>query len=284
VTGQYLWRFDVPIVVPAAPSTDGERIYVASGTAGTDPTDPEQTNAGTVYAINRDPVEEQREQILQQLRPKLRERQRILESGENQVGAGGSLNDEIETLQAELDNILSLDASVPEWTAEVGAPVNTKPAVTDETVFVAAANGFIYALDATTGQQRWRHQVVDDESLTSPVVVGDQLYVGSSQGLVALGVKAASGQEADSAEESEADDDDDETGGGDETDDTTESTAGEEQSDGNGNDGSQNSDGSGPGFGLPAGLAALGGAGYLLVSRNVGENVQEGEQEGDADQ
>ena len=285
-TGRRRWRFDREIAVPAAPSVGDGTVYFASGDDVGDSTQPQRENAGTLYAMPADPVAQQQEQLRAELATRRTRLQELIDSSDDNEDEIERVLAEVSDLEAELEEVLALEDSAIEWTFDAGAPINTKPAVTDETVFVTSEGGFVYAVDAATGTERWRHQVVDgDASLTNPVVVGGQLYVGSEQGVIALGIEAPDTQTGS--------DEPDQSNGtsGSERGDNEQSSSGAsedetETGDSTGDDGgsSQSSDGSGPGFGLPAGLAALGGAGYLLGSRNVGENVQEGEQEGDADQ
>jgi outer membrane protein assembly factor BamB len=78
------------------------------------------------------------------------------------------------------------------WTREFGRCIAATPAVADRTVFVSVmdpypcsaghdpADGFVVALDAATGRERWRAHIGVTES--SPLVVGRTIYVGSWDG------------------------------------------------------------------------------------------------------
>lgn len=63
--------------------------------------------------------------------------------------------------------------------------MNRGVAVADGKVFVATANGYLVALDATTGTPVWQQAFVDPragESATmAPLVVKDKVIVGSSR-------------------------------------------------------------------------------------------------------
>ncbi len=78
------------------------------------------------------------------------------------------------------------------WARDFGRCIAASPAVAGRTVYVSVmdpypcsadhdpADGFIVALDSTTGKERWRSLVGVTES--SPLVVGNTLYVGSWDG------------------------------------------------------------------------------------------------------
>ena len=79
------------------------------------------------------------------------------------------------------------------WRFRTGDEIRSSPAVVDGTVYVGSWDGYVYALDAATGQERWRFQT-GDVVLSSPAVVNGKVYVGSFDGnLHAL--DAASGEE-----------------------------------------------------------------------------------------
>jgi len=99
---------------------------------------------------------------------------------------------------------------------------------TGPTVYVGSADTNVYALDGASGEEVW-HFETDDVIRSSPTVVADP-----ENGDIVLEHDANDGT---------TDDENDET----------ESMNGD--------------DGSGPGFGLEAALASLGGAGYLLNRR-----------------
>lgn len=77
------------------------------------------------------------------------------------------------------------------WSATVTGDVTHTPAVADGTVFVAATPGRVFALDSSTGEQRWEADL--GVNITSaPIVAGDTLLVGTEDGAV-LGVDIESG-------------------------------------------------------------------------------------------
>ena len=71
------------------------------------------------------------------------------------------------------------------WRAELGAAVNTSPAVTDSTIFVTTADNRLVALPAgecgaATCGPLWQASL--GATLTGPTVGGDVVYVGTSAG------------------------------------------------------------------------------------------------------
>ena len=75
--------------------------------------------------------------------------------------------------------LYALDATTGEelWRAEAGNDFST-PAVVGETVYVAGGyDDYLYALDSRTGQQRWRFKI--SGTGTSAAVLGDVVYIAS---------------------------------------------------------------------------------------------------------
>src|ERR671938_81891 len=73
--------------------------------------------------------------------------------------------------------------------------VQSSPAVSGGTVFVGARDGFLYAIDAATGQLRWRFDHKISWVNTSPAVHDTVVYAGSSDGQFVQAVHAATGRE-----------------------------------------------------------------------------------------
>lgn len=85
---------------------------------------------------------------------------------------------------------------VREWEHYSGAPIVSSPTVIDGVVYLSNVDELVYALDAATGELRWRYQHRLDAARSSalelfgapaPQVRGDEVYAGFSDGfLVAL--------------------------------------------------------------------------------------------------
>lgn len=92
-------------------------------------------------------------------------------------------------------HVYALDAQTGEerWTHDTGAIVRSSPTIVDGAVYVGAgchnliceayaegeSRGWIYSLDADTGERRWRHET-GAEVVSSPAVASGSVYVGSS--------------------------------------------------------------------------------------------------------
>jgi outer membrane protein assembly factor BamB len=63
--------------------------------------------------------------------------------------------------------------------------VVTPPAATDEAVYVGSRDGYVYALDAGTGEQLWRFWTGGEDG-SPPVVADSTVYVVSEGTLYAL--------------------------------------------------------------------------------------------------
>jgi outer membrane protein assembly factor BamB len=106
-------------------------------------------------------------------------------------------------------NVYAVDAAdgQPRWHYRTGGPVPSTPAVAGGIVYAASYDGKIHAIDAHTGQLRWtfttggerrfeaknlhgllpKNQTIADPFdvfLSSPLVVGERVYVGSGDGHV----------------------------------------------------------------------------------------------------
>jgi len=79
------------------------------------------------------------------------------------------------------------------WRFETGGEVYASPAIADGVIYLTSKSGFLYAVDASTGEQRWRYQLGDYVVRSSPAIVDGVVYVGGGFNLFA--VDAASGQE-----------------------------------------------------------------------------------------
>ena len=73
--------------------------------------------------------------------------------------------------------------------------IQSSPAVSGGTVFVGARDGFLYALDAATGAERWRFDHKVSWVNASPAVAGGLVYASSSDGRFTQAVDAATGAE-----------------------------------------------------------------------------------------
>jgi outer membrane protein assembly factor BamB len=77
------------------------------------------------------------------------------------------------------NHVYALDASSGElrWRYLTGGRVTSSPAVADGVVYVGSHDNYVYALDASSGELRWRYQT--GHNVSSPAVAGGVVYVGS---------------------------------------------------------------------------------------------------------
>lgn len=78
-----------------------------------------------------------------------------------------------------------------QWRFKTGAHVLSSPAVSGETVYIGSGDGFVYALNRATGEQRWRF-ATQGPVASSPAVHGGLVFVSSLDGYI-YGIDAASG-------------------------------------------------------------------------------------------
>ncbi|WP_161596596.1 outer membrane protein assembly factor BamB family protein [Salinigranum halophilum] len=71
------------------------------------------------------------------------------------------------------------------WTYETGDLIQKSPVIVSDTVYVGSDDGFVYALDAETGEKKWGFQA-NARVRSSPAVVDGTVYVGVSEYMYAL--------------------------------------------------------------------------------------------------
>ena len=79
------------------------------------------------------------------------------------------------------DNLFALDATTGEqrWAFPVGGLVRASPAVVDGRVFFGADDDLFYAVDAATGSELWRFPLGRGGEQSSPAVVDNVVYFGA---------------------------------------------------------------------------------------------------------
>jgi serine/threonine protein kinase len=65
------------------------------------------------------------------------------------------------------------------WKFNTGDRINSSPAVSDGVVYVGSLDSYLYAVDASSRQERWRFRTEGGITLSSPAVSGGAVYVGS---------------------------------------------------------------------------------------------------------
>ncbi len=90
--------------------------------------------------------------------------------------------------------------SPAEWIFEAGAEILSSPLIHAGVAYFGAADGYLYAVEAATGQLKWKFEA-DKPILSSPTISGDLLYFGSgldvedTDGGCLFAVETATGQE-----------------------------------------------------------------------------------------
>lgn len=79
------------------------------------------------------------------------------------------------------------------WRADTAGEVYSSPAVVDGTVYLGSKSGFLQALDAKTGEERWRFDLGDYIIRASPAVVDGTVYI--TAGFSLFAVDAETGEE-----------------------------------------------------------------------------------------
>lgn len=68
------------------------------------------------------------------------------------------------------------------WTFQAKGIIESTAAVVDNTVYVGTLDGFLYAIDAQTGEQKWRYET-ESEIKASPSVKDGVVYIGDGDGI-----------------------------------------------------------------------------------------------------
>ena len=68
------------------------------------------------------------------------------------------------------------------WTFQAGDMIESTATVVDSTAYVGALDGFLYAIDAQTGEKRWTYQA-NGAIKASPSIHNGVIYLGDSEGI-----------------------------------------------------------------------------------------------------
>ena len=80
------------------------------------------------------------------------------------------------------------------WKVKTGGWVRSSPAISEGVVFFGSYDGYLYALDSQSGQEKWSYHTLDGGSWSSPAIADGMVYFGSDDGYL-YALDAESGQE-----------------------------------------------------------------------------------------
>ncbi len=75
------------------------------------------------------------------------------------------------------------------WRFDTGGEIYSTPVIADGILYIASKNGYLYALNAETGQEIWRFQLTAYVVRSSPAVAGGMVFIGAGFNLFALDAK-----------------------------------------------------------------------------------------------
>jgi outer membrane protein assembly factor BamB len=176
-TGTELWRISTEDAVFSSPAVDGGTVYIGSGA--------EDFAPGILYALDGSTGAE---------------RWRFATNGA--VFGAPAIASGTVFVGSTAGEVYALDGTsgAERWTAHAGAALNTL-AVADGAVYLTPmwTTGWIAAIDAGTGETRWRTALDPTLFLSPPAVAGGTVYVGldprGRDDTVLIALDAATGQE-----------------------------------------------------------------------------------------
>lgn len=73
-----------------------------------------------------------------------------------------------------------------DWRFDSGGELYSSPAIADGMLYIGSKSGFLYAIDAETGVERWHVDLGQYIVRSSPAIAGDRIYVTNGYELIAL--------------------------------------------------------------------------------------------------
>ena len=75
------------------------------------------------------------------------------------------------------------------WTANMGSPVKSSPAIYNDYMYIVSADGILKAIDMETGKVEWDLDL-KSKTNSSPIVNSNRLYIGCEDGLKAININS----------------------------------------------------------------------------------------------
>ena len=168
--GSLRWKFITGHAIWGSPVSDGKAIYVAS-------------MDHYIYAI--DPQSGKQIWKTEDLGGQLVAKPALSASGVLYVGAFGSRTDKPERSS----RLVAVDSTTGQilWSKPTRGWVWATPLLKDDVLYFGDNEGFVYAMNAQTGDILWQQQhdtSANRAIIGAPVILGDRLYFGSKAGLL----------------------------------------------------------------------------------------------------
>lgn len=170
LNGSLRWQFVTGHAIWGAPVSDGKAIYVAS-------------MDHYIYAL--DPQSGDLIWKTEDLGGQLVAQPALSDSGVLYIGAFGSNSDSPERSS----RFVAVDSSTGKilWSTPTRGWVWSTPLLHEDVLYFGDNEGFVYAVNAQTGEILWRQQPDTSANraiIGAPVILGDRLYFGSKAGLL----------------------------------------------------------------------------------------------------
>jgi len=170
LNGSLRWQFATGHAIWGAPVSDGQVIYVAS-------------MDHYIYAL--DPQSGDLIWKTEDLGGQLVAQPALSAGGVLYIGAFGSRTENLERSS----RLVAVDAGNGQvlWSTPSRGWVWSTPLLVDDVLYFGDNEGFIYAVDAQSGEILWQSQPDTSANrpiIGAPVILGDRLYIGSKAGLL----------------------------------------------------------------------------------------------------
>ena len=81
-------------------------------------------------------------------------------------------------------NSANVSRLVQDWTFHTGGYIAASPVVASGVIYIGSRDGYVYALDAHSGEQLWTHQTGSMIDRSSPAIANGAVYIGTDGGVL----------------------------------------------------------------------------------------------------